>query len=40
MDLTVDGFADVADGVLLLLRWFKTDLENSIARKSYLATHE
>ena len=39
-DLTVAGFADVADGVLLLLRWFKTDLENSIARKSYLATHK
>ena len=40
VDLTVDGFADVADGVLLLLRWFKTDLEDSIARKSYLAAHE
>ncbi len=40
VDLTVAGFADVADGVLLLLRWFKTDLENSIARKSYLATHK
>ena len=37
MDLDQDGFADIADGVLLLLRWFKTDLENSIALKSYLA---
>ena len=40
IDLNVAGFADVADGVLLLLRWFKTDLENSIARKLYLAPHE
>ena len=40
VDLTGAGFADVADGVLLLLRWFKTDIENSIARKSYLATHK
>ena len=40
VDLTLAGFVDVVDGVLLLLRWFKTDLENSIARKSYLATHK
>ena len=40
VNLDINGFADVADGVLLLLRQFKTDLENSITRKSYLATHE
>ena len=40
LDLTLAGFTDVANGVLLLLRWFKTDLENSIALKSYLATNE
>ena len=36
LDLTVEGFRYVADEVLVLLRWFKTDLENSIARNSYL----
>lgn len=39
-DLTLKGFTDVANEVLVLLRWFKTDLENSIALKAYLATHE
>ena len=37
MEIDESGFTDVADGVLLLLRWFKTDLENSVAQKSYLA---
>lgn len=36
MDLTVDGFIDVADGVLKLLRSFKTDLEQYVSHESYL----
>ena len=40
VDLNIAGFTNVADEVLLLLRWFKTDLEESITHKSYLATYE
>ena len=37
IDLDVDGFTNTLDEVLQLLRWFKTDLENSISKKSFLA---
>ena len=37
IDLDADGFTDVLDGVLILLRWFKSDLEKSITNKLFLA---
>ena len=36
LELTAGGFMDVADGVLRLLRSFKTDLEESIIHKLYV----
>ena len=37
IDLNVNGFISDADEVLVLLQWFKGDLEDCISHKSYLA---
>jgi len=36
LDLDEPAFMDLADGVITLIRWFKTDIENLAATKGYL----
>jgi hypothetical protein len=38
MEFSASEFPSLADETLTLLRWFKTDIENSAATKAYLAT--
>jgi hypothetical protein len=38
MEFSASEFPSLADETLTLLRWFKTDIENSVATKAYLAT--
>jgi len=35
--LDSEGLKDLSDEVLLLIRWVKTDIENAVTTKSYLA---
>jgi MAE_28990/MAE_18760-like HEPN len=37
MEFSASEFPTLADDTLVLLRWFKTDIENSVAIKSYMA---
>jgi hypothetical protein len=37
MEFSASEFPSLADETLTLLRWFKTDIENSVATKAYLA---
>jgi hypothetical protein len=37
LEIDENAFHDLVDETLLLLRWFKTDLENAIAVNSHLA---
>lgn len=37
MEFSASEFPGLADETLTLLRWFKTDIENSVATKAYLA---
>ena len=38
LDLDESGFVSLVDDVLILLRMFKTDIENSVALQGYLAS--
>lgn len=35
LDVDTDGFRDLADEIICLLRWFKTDIENAVSLESY-----
>jgi hypothetical protein len=37
LDVDIEGFRDLADEILTLLRVYKTDIENAVTLKSYLA---
>jgi hypothetical protein len=37
MEFSATEFPSLADETLTLLRWFKTDIENSVATRAYLA---
>jgi hypothetical protein len=37
MEFSASEFPNLADETLILLRWFKNDIENSVATKAYLA---
>lgn len=36
LDVDPSGFRNLADEVLMMLRWFKTDIENSVSLKEYI----
>ncbi len=37
LEFDANEFPTLADETLMLLRWFKDDIENSVATKAYLA---
>jgi hypothetical protein len=37
LTLDSEGLKDLSDEVLVLIRWVKTDIENAVTTKSYLA---
>ena len=38
MDLEFDGFKNLADDIILLIRWYKTDIENAASLQQYKKT--
>jgi hypothetical protein len=36
LDVDINGFRGLADEILMLLRWFKTDIENSVSQQEYM----